>query len=131
MSFADRLANFNRSVTNRGMRLLSGRVPPLATVLHEGRRSGREYRTPVMAFRTDSGVVIALTYGPDRDWVRNIESAGQCRIEQGGRTRDFASPTILGREEGLALMPFWIRPVVSVWVDDFLTLESVSAPDRA
>lgn len=40
-----------------------------------GRRSGKPYRTPVNVFSTGvdgkPGVAILLTYGPDRDWLKN------------------------------------------------------------
>ena len=52
----------------------------LRGVLHTGRRSGRLYRTPVNAFRTPYGYVIALTYGPDSDWPKNVLAAGGCTL---------------------------------------------------
>lgn len=131
MSFADRLARFNRAVTNRGMRRISSRIPPLATVVHRGRRSGRDHRTPVLCFDTDSGVVIALTYGPNRDWVKNVEVAGACTIEQRGRSRAFTDPRVLDTEHGLGLMPVWMRPLVSGWVHHYLTLERASDENPA
>jgi deazaflavin-dependent oxidoreductase (nitroreductase family) len=36
-----------------------------------GRRSGRVYRTPLTVLSTGEGVAILLTYGPDRDWLKN------------------------------------------------------------
>ena len=56
-----RLARFNRVVTNRVAFPAARRVPGFGVVLHTGRRSGRSYRTPVNAFRTRDGYVIALT----------------------------------------------------------------------
>ena len=49
------MTRVNRVVTNPVLGLLSDRVPPLATLHHVGRTSGRRYRTPVMAFRTPRG----------------------------------------------------------------------------
>lgn len=40
------------------------------------RGSGRSYRTPVNGFRTPHGQVIALTYGTDSDWPKNVLAAG-------------------------------------------------------
>ena len=53
----------NRAVTNRLMRPLAGVVPPLAVVHHVGRKSGRAYRTPVLAFPVAGGYVTPLPYG--------------------------------------------------------------------
>jgi deazaflavin-dependent oxidoreductase (nitroreductase family) len=124
MAFADRLARVNRVFTNRAMLTVSGRVPPLATVVHHGRRSGTEYRTPVLCFDTSSGVAIALTYGPERDWVRNVEAEAGCEMERSGRSARFTGPRITDRAEGEALMPGWIRPVVSRWVEHYMTLQT-------
>jgi hypothetical protein len=43
------------------------------------------HHTLVKPFRSPDGFVIALTYGPDRDWVRNVLAAGGCTIEWRGR----------------------------------------------
>ncbi len=67
------------------MRTFAGLVPGFAIVVHRGRRTDREYRTLVIAFLSPGGFVIALTYGPDRDWVRNVLAAGGCTIEWQGR----------------------------------------------
>jgi len=50
----------------------------MGLVVHRGRRSGRVYDTPVLVFPADDGYVIALTYGPDTDWIRNVLAAGGC-----------------------------------------------------
>ena len=85
MPLPDRLATFNRSVTNRIVRTFAGHLPWFAIVVHRGRKSGRIYRTPVNAFGIDDGFVIALTYGPDRDWVKNVLAAGRCGLIVRGR----------------------------------------------
>src|SRR5207248_8991012 len=70
------LARFNKLVTNRIGRLLAPRLPGAGVIVHRGRRSGREYRTPVSAFRRPSGYAVALTYGPEAEWVQNLLAAG-------------------------------------------------------
>ena len=37
-------------------------------------------------FSTDDGVAILLTYGPDRDWLKNIVSADGGRMKRYGKT---------------------------------------------
>jgi deazaflavin-dependent oxidoreductase (nitroreductase family) len=109
MSVADRMARFNR-VPNRLVRTFAGRVPPLAVVVHRGRRSGRKYRTPVVAFRVRDGYVVSLPYGAERDWVRNVLAAGGCTLERGGRRVELTRPVVLEREDGAALLPAPVRP---------------------
>jgi deazaflavin-dependent oxidoreductase (nitroreductase family) len=109
VTFADRLARFNR-LPNRLVRTFAGRrLSPIAVVVHRGRRSGRRYRTPVAAFRVDDGYVVSLPYGPDRDWVRNVLAAGSCTLERGGRAIELTSPRMLSGREGMALVPPPVR----------------------
>ena len=79
---------------------------------HRGRRSGRPYRTPVLAFRLDDGYVVALFYGADRDWVRNVLAAGACTLQQGGRRVELTNPHLLDVSEGMALVPAVMRPAL-------------------
>jgi deazaflavin-dependent oxidoreductase (nitroreductase family) len=77
--------------------------------VHRGRRTGRRYRTPALAFRADDGYVIALFYGADRDWVRNVLAAGSCTLERGGRQVELTAPRMLGISDGVTLVPAPMR----------------------
>jgi deazaflavin-dependent oxidoreductase (nitroreductase family) len=122
---ADRLARFNRLLPNRVIRTFAGRLPPLAVVVHRGRRSGRSYRTPVAAFRLDDGYLVALWYGAERDWVRNVLAAGSCTLERGGRQAALTAPRLLGRDDALALAPPRLRAVLRpLGVARFLRLQA-------
>ena len=105
------------------MRMFAGRLPPFAIVEHRGRRSGRAYRTPVWAFTAGEGFVIALTYGADRDWVRNVETAKGCLLGRGGRSISCGEPRVVGEAEGAPLVPAPIRPVLRLLgVTEFMRL---------
>jgi deazaflavin-dependent oxidoreductase (nitroreductase family) len=111
VTLSDRLARFNRWLPNRIVRTFAGRrLSPVAIVVHRGRRSGRHYRTPVLAFRVDDGYVIALFYGTDRDWVRNVLAAGSCSLERGGRRVELTDPRMLDAGDDKALVPAPMRP---------------------
>ena len=113
MSFADGLAQFNRLVFNRVVRTFAGRrLAPVAAVEHRGRRSGRRYRTPVLAVGTDGGYLVALFYGADRDWVRNVLAAGGCTLERGGRRVELTAPRLLDVDAGRTLLPPPMRPAL-------------------
>jgi deazaflavin-dependent oxidoreductase (nitroreductase family) len=84
MPIPQSIARFNRSVTNRITHLFAGRAPGFAIVIHKGRTSGKEYRTPLNAFVTPEGFAIALTYGAETDWVKNVLAAGGCTLEYRG-----------------------------------------------
>lgn len=121
------LARFNRRVTNRVARRFAGRIPPLANLEHRGRTSGRAYRTPVVLFRDgEDGLVIALTYGPGTDWVRNVLAAGGCTIESGGRRVALTEPRLLHGDRGLASLPHPVRFALRLLhVEDYLLLRRV------
>jgi hypothetical protein len=44
-------------------------MPGLGVVVHRGRRTGSVYQAPVNVFAAEDGYDLALTYGPDTDWV--------------------------------------------------------------
>lgn len=72
-----RLRTFNKYVTNRILRGFANcSRGPFAIIHHVGRKSGKPYETVFWVWRTREGFVIALTYGPDVDWYRNLRAAG-------------------------------------------------------
>src|SRR5437879_10748340 len=89
------MRSVNRVFTNPLMGTFAWLVPPLAVVHHVGRKSGRAYRSPVVAFRSATRVVIPMTYGRDVDWARNVVSARGCEIEQMGRRLRLQKPRIV------------------------------------
>ena len=115
MTVSDRLARFNRRVPNRVIGLIAGRrLSPVAFMVHQGRRSGRRYRTPVMPLPLADGFLVSLPYGPDRDWVRNVVSAGRASLQRGGRTFDVADPRLLDAAGAAPLLPAALRPALRV-----------------
>ena len=116
------VGRFNRKVTNRIARPLAGRVPPFAMVVHRGRRSGREYQTPIFAFPCEDGFLIALTYGTGTDWERNIRAAGGELIYRGQRYR-LGEPVAVGQDAASPCLPAPVR-IVLRWTrtGDFLQI---------
>jgi deazaflavin-dependent oxidoreductase (nitroreductase family) len=116
------LARFNRHVTNRLTKLFVTRTRAFGVVVHRGRRSGRTFRTPVNVFPQRDGYVIALTYGPEADWVRNVLAAGQCELETRGRVMRLYSPRLV-HDEQRRLMPPLVRAMLGIaHVHDFMVL---------
>jgi deazaflavin-dependent oxidoreductase (nitroreductase family) len=93
------LARFNRHVTNPIQRLWAGYLPTFGILEHVGRKSGKTFRTPLTVFSTADGVAILLTYGPNRDWLKNITAAGGGRIKRHGRTFAVSDPQVVTRDE--------------------------------
>lgn len=95
MKLSRRVARFNKVVNNRIQGVYAWLVPPWAVILHRGRRSGRSYRTPVLAFRQDRTLVIALLYGEESDWLRNLRTAGGGQVVRMGRTFELREPRVV------------------------------------
>ncbi len=122
------LARFNRRVTNRVTKPLVETLPGFAVVMHTGRRSGRRYRTPVNLFRSGDGYAIALTYGHDRDWVRNVMAARGCEVQTRGRTIRLEEPRIV-TDPRVTPVPAAIRPILQAFrVTEFMELKESRHP---
>jgi deazaflavin-dependent oxidoreductase (nitroreductase family) len=67
-----------------------------AELHHRGRWSGRWYTTPVAARRTANGFVIALTFGQQADWVKNVRAANGCNIRWNGVDYELVQPEVVG-----------------------------------
>lgn len=114
----------NRRVVNPVSRRFAGRIPPFAIVVHRGRRSGKEYQAPIMAFRSPTGFAIALTYGPETDWVRNVLAAGTCTLEYRREAIPLVAPRLVHTAEVRHLLPAAVRLALRLpRVDDFLLME--------
>ena len=95
-----RIARFTSPVT---MPLAGKRWNPIfAVVEHRGRRTGRIYATPVAARRITDGFVIALAFGVQVDWYRNLVAGGGATIRWRGRTYRVSDPQRVDVETALA-----------------------------
>jgi deazaflavin-dependent oxidoreductase (nitroreductase family) len=76
--------------------------PIFAVVEHRGRKTGRVYRTPVAARRSGDGFIIALAFGAQVDWYRNLVAAGGGIV---GWRGDAYSVTTPKRVDAAAVLP--------------------------
>jgi deazaflavin-dependent oxidoreductase (nitroreductase family) len=124
------LARMNRLVLNRLTRPLAGRLPWMGVVVHAGRRSGTQYRTPVNVFRRPGGFAIALTYGSGAQWTRNVLAAGHAEVVTRGRTHRVTNPQVVRDTERTAV-PAPVRAILgALRVDEFLLIDIVDEDDR-
>ena len=120
MPLPKRLARFNLRVTNRVLGPLAERLPGFGIVIHVGRRSGAVRRTPVNVFHRGDRYTIALTYGADSQWVRNVLAAGEFDMEIRGRRIHLTAPELV-HDETRRLVPAPVRvPLGAAGVSDFL-----------
>jgi deazaflavin-dependent oxidoreductase (nitroreductase family) len=102
---------FTTRVFNPLVRPFIHRLPGFAIVNHEGRRSGRTFRTPMNVFRVGDDYVFALTYGANVDWVRNVLAAGGAELQMGSARRRVTSPELFVDEKA-QLVPLPVRLVL-------------------
>jgi deazaflavin-dependent oxidoreductase (nitroreductase family) len=117
---------FNRAVVNPRQLRTAGTPGAYASVIrHVGRTSGRPYETPVGAFVTDDGFVIALPYGPDPDWLKNVMAAGTATLVHEGSTYEVDRPELLATTAAAPYLPDKeVRNLSRFAVDQCLRLQT-------
>jgi deazaflavin-dependent oxidoreductase (nitroreductase family) len=90
----------NKRVVNPVQRLWAPWLPPWALIVHTGRRTGIERRTPVMAFGSGDVLHVVLLYGARTQWIRNLEAGGGS-IVRAGRRRAITGTRVVRDAAGL------------------------------
>jgi deazaflavin-dependent oxidoreductase (nitroreductase family) len=95
----------NRYLLNPLMLRLAGRKNWYAAAIkHTGRRSGKQYATPVVAERIADGFVIPLPYGTSVDWLQNVRAAGRATISSQGEDYEVVQPEIIDASAALPML---------------------------
>ncbi|MCL1872378.1 MAG: hypothetical protein FWF90_18470 [Promicromonosporaceae bacterium] len=111
MAINPRIAPLMRRV-NPAMTKFAARVPPWVTLDHVGRKSGRTYTTPLVAFAVRDPeaadvhqilVAFPLPWGPDTDWARNVLHAGRCEFTRRGVRYQVTDPHVVDLAEAARL----------------------------
>jgi deazaflavin-dependent oxidoreductase (nitroreductase family) len=114
----------NKHITNRFFTLFAGWISPLAIVEHRGKTSGRQYKTPILAYPTTNGYVFALTYGRNVDWVKNLQASNHGILKYNGCTNPIHSFRFMPYEDVKEVFPVMVRLFLSIFkVNDCLTVE--------
>jgi deazaflavin-dependent oxidoreductase (nitroreductase family) len=117
------VATFNLAVTNRITSRFAARLPGFGILTHAGRKSGKLYRTPVNVFRASDKFLIALTYGRDSEWVKNVLAAGGCQLKTRGVRYQLSTPTIVHDTTRRRFPPF-VRLILGlIGANDFMQME--------
>jgi deazaflavin-dependent oxidoreductase (nitroreductase family) len=90
--------------------LFAGWLPGFGILTHEGRTTGRTYRTPINVFERGGDYVFFLTYGSDVQWVKNVLAAGRCSLRTRGRDVVLADP-VLSTDAELRIAPPVVRSI--------------------
>lgn len=104
----DVVRQFNKRILNPVMLQLAGRRYWYAAAIHhQGRSSGRQYLTPIVADEIEGGFLIPLPYGTDVDWLRNVLVSGRAVLDVHGCTFEVGRPEILEPAQALPLLSGW------------------------
>lgn len=120
------VARANKKTLNRITKFIAGWAPGWAVVIHRGRKSGKTFRTPLWAFQRGNGYVIALTYGSNADWLRNVIAAEGCELETRRRRYRVGSPRVYRDERATSMPPFirfMLRKVIKA--PEFVSLDVI------
>lgn len=71
-----------------------GRHSEEVIVFHKGRRSGREYATPLCVSHCDEGFIIGAYWGPTADWLLNLRATPAARVRYQGGYHDVEAEVI-------------------------------------
>jgi deazaflavin-dependent oxidoreductase (nitroreductase family) len=125
----DRIRAFNKQIFNRLIHAFAGAAhSPFALIRHVGRRSGKPYETPIIVRPMGDGIVIALTYGPEVDWYRNVLAAGQATLRWHGGTYTLDQPEPVERRAALPLFPAAARLILRLLgVQHFVRMKARSS----
>jgi hypothetical protein len=79
----------------------------------------------VNVFRAPEGFLIALTYGRESEWVRNVVAAGACQIVTRGELYQLSAPTIV-HDPTRQRFPLFVRMILRIiGASDFMHLSAV------
>lgn len=100
----------------------------MTAVHHRGRRSGRDYVTPVWAEHVGQSFYIQLPYGTDVDWCRNVLAARGCTLEHDGVSYDAVDAEIVPAAHAIPLLSAGLRRMQRLaGVDSYLRLDATPA----
>jgi len=123
------LAKFNIAVTNRITSLFAGWLPGFGILTHVGRKSGKVYRTPINVFRAPNGFIVALTYGSESEWVKNVLAAGSCELKTVGRKYRLVAPRVV-RDPTRRRFPIPVRLILMlVGADEYIELSKLTTQE--
>jgi deazaflavin-dependent oxidoreductase (nitroreductase family) len=117
------LARVNVRFSNAFMRPIAARLPWFVVLEHVGRKSGTERRTAIMAFRRQPDRwVLALTYGTEVQWLRNVMAASGCRLLSRGKWIEVVEPRRFA-DSSRSSVPWLVRPFLALLrVSEFVEL---------
>ena len=125
-STLDKVRVLNKYVTNKILIHIAGRsFGHFAILTHEGRKSGRLYKIPIIAEPMENGFVIAMTYGKKVDWYENVLAKGECSLHWKHKDFTLVNPQFIDPEIGVTAFPRTIQSALKrQGIEFYLKLET-------
>jgi deazaflavin-dependent oxidoreductase (nitroreductase family) len=128
---ARRIVRFAARFVNPLVLMIAGRrwMPVVGILHHRGRRSGREYATPIGMRPLGDGFVIPRTFSDNAAWYLNVKAAGEGRITYLGRDFRVVEPEVVDYAAAKAAFPrYELLQFRLIGINDYLRLRI--APDE-
>jgi deazaflavin-dependent oxidoreductase (nitroreductase family) len=128
------IRKFNKRFFNRFSRLLSGfKGSPWNLIVHQGRKSGRAYTTPIVTVAAGGYLYAPLPYGEDVDWLLNIMHYGGGMLKKGGEWFEVENPQIVPAADALNLFPERTRKLMQRFrhIQSYARLSRVGYSEQA
>lgn len=125
----NRIRRYARDVGNPRQLKSAGTPGANASILrHTGRKSGKQYQTPVTATRTVDGFVIGLPYGANTDWLKNVAANGSTTLVYQGNSYQCDEPKVIPSTEAAPFFSARERRILRLMgVEECLRLHRVRA----
>src|SRR5712692_1552303 len=101
-------------------------MPVVGVLRHRGRRSGREYVTPIGMRPLGDGFVIPRTFSDNAAWYQNVKAAGEGRITYLGRDYRVVEPEVVDYATARPAFPRYERAQFRlIGINEYLRLRAV------
>ena len=102
---------FFARVFNPVVLAIAGRrwMPIVGVLYHQGRRTARDYTTPVAMRRDGDDFFLPLTLGDKSHWYRNVRDAGGASVRYRGVTEFVSSPHVVDLSDAAHAFPRYER----------------------
>lgn len=103
-------------------------MPIVGILHHRGRRSGRDYATPLGMRPLGDSFVMPRTFSESAAWYQNVLAAGWCVVTWGGADYTVFEPEVVDAATAKPAFPSYERLFfVLLGIDEFLLLRRVPA----
>ncbi len=125
---ARRIVRMAARLVNPLVLLVAGRrwMPVVGVLRHRGRRSGREYATPIGMRPLGDGFVIPRTFSDNAAWYQNVMAAGEGRITYLGRHYRVVDPEIVDYATAKSAFPRYERAQFRlIGINEYMRMRAV------